>query len=54
MKARHEAHLLARFRFYSWVLVGVWTACIAGSLVWNLRQQTDHTLEMARCGADHV
>lgn len=43
-----EASLLAYCRSYYWLLVAVWTGCIAGSLIWNLRQREQHGFEMAR------
>ena len=46
---RHtQEHLFARFRSHSWVVVGAWTSCIVGSMLWNLRLQEDHRLETAR------
>ena len=51
MKRSKQSQIPARFRFFIWLLVAVWTGCIAGSLLWNLRQQVDHSLEMARHAA---
>jgi hypothetical protein len=47
MKSKEES-LRAYFRSYFWLLVAVWTGCIAGSLLWNLRRQEQHSLAMAR------
>jgi len=47
MKGKEES-LRAYFRSYFWLLVAVWTGFIAGSLVWNLRRQEQHSLAMAR------
>lgn len=38
---RHQARLLA----------ALWTACLAASLVWNLHEQRDKTIEIARISA---
>jgi len=47
MKSKEES-LRAYFRSYFWLLVAVWSGCIAGSLGWDLWQQTQHSLAMAR------
>ena len=46
-----DKSLLAHFRSHSWLLVVVWTACIAGSSLWNLHQQRRHVREMMRNSA---
>lgn len=43
-----QLQLLTRIRFYFWLLVSAWTLCIACSLLWNLRQQSLHSREVAR------
>lgn len=43
-----EPRLFIRLRFFFWLLSGLWTGCVAGSLLWNLRQQASHSVEMAR------
>ncbi len=40
-----------RVKGYAWVLAGLWTAVIAGSLVWNLNYQRHTTLELVRTQA---
>ncbi len=47
MKFGAQPHLRTRFRFFTWLLAGVWTVCAAGSLLWNLRQYSDQSLEIA-------
>ena len=43
-----EPRLFTSLRFFFWLLSGLWTGCVAGSLLWNLRQQASHSVEMAR------
>ena len=43
--------VFARLRFHGWLLVGLWTGGVAGSLLWNLHVQAERTLEMARQSA---
>jgi PAS domain S-box-containing protein len=37
---------------YSWLVAIVWTACLAGELQWNLKQQNDKVLQIARASAE--
>ncbi|MDY0170057.1 MAG: PocR ligand-binding domain-containing protein [Thermoguttaceae bacterium] len=48
MNLRRKAHLSSRVWVSFWLLLGVWTGCIVGSYLWNLRQQADRSLQMAR------
>ena len=38
---------LSRPRRFGWILLGVWTAVVAASLIWNLAQQRRETLSLA-------
>ncbi len=38
---------LSRPRRFGWILLGVWTAVVAASLIWNLLQQRRETLALA-------
>lgn len=40
--------VLASLRFVFWLLIGIWTGCVAGSLSWSLHQQESHRVEIAR------
>ncbi|HRZ54086.1 MAG TPA: PAS domain S-box protein [Candidatus Paceibacterota bacterium] len=51
MKPNKPTRLFEGLRSSSWVLVGVWTACIAGSWLWNLHQSAHRSLELARLTA---
>jgi two-component system, chemotaxis family, sensor kinase Cph1 len=44
-------NLFDRLKYHSWVLVLLWTGCIAASLLWNLYEQREKILEMARNSA---
>jgi PAS domain S-box-containing protein len=44
-------NLFNRLRYHSWVLASLWTGCIAASLLWNLYEQREKILEMARKSA---
>jgi nitrogen fixation negative regulator NifL len=46
-----KRYLFVRFRSWFWLLAGAWTVCIAVSLLWNLRWQEAHHVEMARRAA---
>lgn len=48
MRLGTQSGIAARFRFFTWLLAGVWTVCVAGSLLWNLRQRSDQSLQIAR------
>lgn len=48
MKLGTQSDITARFRFFTWLLAGVWTVCVAGSLLWNLRQRSDQSLGIAQ------
>jgi PAS domain S-box-containing protein len=54
MKPGKPSRLFASFRSFPWFLLGAWTACAAGSLLWNLWQQSDHRLQMAKRKAGTV
>ena len=43
---------LGRLNRAAGLLVVLWTACIASSLLWNLHEQKDRSLEMARNTAE--
>ncbi len=51
MNRSMPTHLLTRFRFLNWLLIGVWTGCIAGSLLWNLQRLADRNIDLARLTA---
>ncbi|MFA6133197.1 MAG: ATP-binding protein [Phycisphaerae bacterium] len=40
--------LLGRMKYHFWVLVLLWTGCVAASLLWNLHVQEDKIVAMAR------
>jgi PAS domain S-box-containing protein len=44
-------HFSTRLRLYAWLMAVAWTACIGGSLAWNLHEQAAKSLEMARNSA---
>ena len=48
MNFGRPSRFFARLRSFPWLLAGVWTVCASGSLLWNLRQQSEHSLQMAR------
>ncbi len=43
--------LFDHLRYHSWFLVLLWTGCIAASLLWNLYEQREKILEIARNSA---
>lgn len=45
------SRILARLRALTWLLAGVWSGCIAGSLLWNLHQLAHRSLEVAHLTA---
>jgi PAS domain S-box-containing protein len=47
----NKDRFFARLRLYAWLMAVAWTGCIAGSLLWNLHEQSDKSLEMARNAA---
>lgn len=52
MKAKeHFGNFLARWRLHIWLLALMWTACVGASLLWNLDEQEDKSLAMARNSA---
>jgi PAS domain S-box-containing protein len=46
-----KGNLLYRLKFYSWVLVFLWTGCIVASLLWNLYEEREKILNIARNSA---
>jgi PAS domain S-box-containing protein len=48
---KDRQNLFVRFRAFFWLFAGAWTVCIAASLLWNLREQSNHSLQMARLTA---
>src|SRR4030042_2445534 len=44
-------NLFARLKHHSLFLVLLWTGCIAASLLWNLYEQREKTLKIARNSA---
>jgi PAS domain S-box-containing protein len=52
MKDKEKAgNLFARLKYHSLFLVLLWTGCIAASLLWNLYEQREKILEIARNSA---
>ena len=52
MKDKEETgSLFDHLRYHSWFLVLLWTGCIAASLLWNLYEQREKILELARNSA---
>jgi PAS domain S-box-containing protein len=48
---RGMGNLLDPLKYYSWFLVLLWTGCISASLLWNLYEQKEKTLKIARNSA---
>lgn len=48
MKLGTPFPIRARFRSLTWLLAGAWTVCVAGSLLWNLRQRSEQSLRIER------
>ena len=44
-------NLFNRLKYHSWVLAALWTGCIAASLLWNLYEQREKILNIARNSA---
>ena len=52
MKPKEQTDSILRpVRVHAWMLVLLWTIAVGGSLLWNLREQADKSLAMARNSA---
>jgi PAS domain S-box-containing protein len=51
MTEKKTGNLFDRLKYHSWLLVLLWTGCIAASLLWNLYEQREKILNIARNSA---
>jgi PAS domain S-box-containing protein len=52
MKKERTGILFGRLKYHSWFLVLLWTGCIVTSLAWNLYEQREKILKIARNSAE--